>query len=88
MIIRTRQHDTKARPDENWTIDDAAAILDPEMTAGQVRALIDLIGIEPNGRRHTGRRGKPLPTYDPSTIQEAHAVVMRARVDLGVFKAA
>src|SRR5690606_12423110 len=68
VIIGTRQHDTKARQDGNWTIDDAAAILDPELTAAQVRALIDLFGIQPNGRRYTGRRGKPLPTYDPATI--------------------
>lgn len=88
VIIRTREHDTKARPDRNWTIDDAAAQLHPELTAAQVRALIDLFGIEPNGRRYTGRRGKPLPTYDPATIQQAHAVVWRARVDLGLFRAA
>ena len=77
-----------ARPDDNWTADDAATTLDPAMTSAQVRAMIDLLGIEPNGRRHTGRRGKPLPTYDPSTLQEAHAIVVRARVDLGVFRAA
>lgn len=82
MIIRTREHEGKARQDDNWTIDDAAAQLHPELTAAQVRALIDLFGIEPAGKRYTGRRGKPLPTYDPATIQQAHAVVWRARADL------
>lgn len=88
LIIKVRQHESAARPDDNWTIDDAAATLSPEMTSAQVRAMIDLFGIEEAGKRHTGRRGKPLPTYDPSALQEAHAVVMRARVDLGLFKAA
>lgn len=88
MIIRTREHESKARPDGNWTIDDAAANLNPELSAAQVRAMIDLFAIEPNGKRHTGRRGKPLPTYDPAALQEVHAVVMRARVDLGLFRAA
>lgn len=88
LIITPRRPDGKARPDDHWTIDDAAATLDPELTAAQVRAMIDLFGVESNGSRYTGRRGKPLPTYDPSALQEAHAVVMRVRVDLGVFKAA
>lgn len=77
-----------ARPDDNWTADDAAGQLHPEMTAAQVRALIDLFQIEPAGKRYTGRRGKPHPTYDPGALQEAHAIVVRARVDLGVFRAA
>lgn len=73
---------------DGWTIDDAVALLDPALTVAEVRAMIDLIGIPACGFRRTGRRGRPLPTYDASTLQEAHAIVVRARVDLGVFKAA
>lgn len=77
-----------AQADDNWTISDAEAQLDPPMTPGQIRAMIDLFAVEPNGSRHTGRRGKPFPTYDPSALQQAHAIVVRARVDLGLFRAA
>ena len=74
--------------DVDWTVDDAATLLYPELAAAEVRAMSDLFGIPPAGVRHTGRRGRPAPTYDAATLQEAHAVVMRARVDLGAFKAA
>lgn len=83
MIIRVRHHEGMAQADDNWTISDAAAQLDPPMSPGLVRAMIDLFAIDPNGRRHTGRRGKPLPTYDPSHLQQAHALTLRARNDLG-----
>ncbi|MEV0616174.1 hypothetical protein AB0I81_22865 [Nonomuraea sp. NPDC050404] len=88
MIITVRQHEGAARPDSNWTLSDAAALLNPELTADQVRAMIELFAIEPNGKRLTGRRGKPLPTYDPDLIQRAHAILVRARVDLGAIGAA
>jgi hypothetical protein len=73
---------------DGWTIDDAAVLLYPILTAAEVRAMIDLFGIPALGARRTGRRGRPLPTYDVGAIQEAHAIVVRARVDLGVFRAA
>lgn len=88
MIIAVRHHEGMVRPDDNWTIEDAAAILDPELTAVQVRAMVELFKLRPNGSRLTGRRGRPLPTYEPTALQEAHAFVMRARVDLDVFRAA
>ncbi|MGP4092955.1 hypothetical protein [Nonomuraea sp. KM90] len=73
---------------DSWTVDDAAALLHPALTAAEVRAMVDLFEIPAVDVRRTGRRGRPLPTYDPSALQEAHAVVMRVRVDLGAFKAA
>lgn len=73
---------------DSWTIEDAATLLYPEMTATEVRGMVDLFGIAPCGSRRTGRRGRPAPTYDATRLQEAHSVVMRARVDLGRFKAA
>lgn len=60
---------------ESWTVDDAVHLLDPKMTAEQVRALILLAGIEPNGRRHTGRRGRPAETYAAAELLKAHAAV-------------
>jgi hypothetical protein len=71
-----------------WTVDDAVSMLSPVLTAAEIRAMIELFAIPPYSSRRTGRRGRPLPTYDSSKLQEAHAVVMRARVDLGGFKAA
>ncbi|MGW5259671.1 hypothetical protein ACWEQG_01770 [Microbispora sp. NPDC004025] len=71
-----------------WTIDDAAQLLHPEMSTEEIRAMIELFSIPPYGSRRTGRRGRPLATYDPTVLQHAHAVVLRARVDLGVFRAA
>ncbi|WP_326644575.1 hypothetical protein OIE67_25710 [Nonomuraea fuscirosea] len=73
---------------DGWTVEDAATLLYPALTASELRTVIDLFGIAPVGARRTGRRGRPLPTYDPSTLQEAHAIVVRARVDLGGFRAA
>lgn len=73
---------------EGWTVDDAAVLLYPVLTAAEVRAMIELFGIDPAGVRRTGRRGRPAPMFDPTKLQEAHAVVMRTRVDLGAFKAA
>ena len=88
MIIRVRQHDGAARPDSNWTIADAADQLNPPMSETEVRAMVEAFAITSNGKRLTGRRGKPLPTYDPELIQRAHAALMRARVDLGLFNVA
>ncbi|RBQ21594.1 hypothetical protein DP939_02470 [Spongiactinospora rosea] len=36
-----------------WTIDDAVALLHPVMTAAEVRAMLDLIGITAVGTRRT-----------------------------------
>ncbi|MEV1245110.1 hypothetical protein [Nonomuraea sp. NPDC049750] len=72
----------QTRRADPWTVEDAAALLYPVLTTLEVRAMIDLLGILPVGARRTGRRGRPLPTYDASAIQEAHAVVVRARMAL------
>jgi hypothetical protein len=71
-----------------WTVDDAVTLLSPELAAAEIRMMIDLFTIPAHGSRRTGRRGRPLPTYDPATLQVAHAVVLRARVDLGRIMAA
>lgn len=60
-----------------WTIDDAAALLDPPMTALQVRALIAIAGLKPIGTRRSGARGgRPAAMYDVAALIRAHAVVV------------
>jgi hypothetical protein len=60
-----------------WSIEDAAALLHPPMTARQVRALIDFTGLAPIGRRPSGPRGgRPAAVYDPSALMRAHAVIV------------
>lgn len=71
-----------------WTVEDAAALLHPPLTVAEVREMINLLHLQPYGTRHTGRRGRPSPTYDPTVLQHAHALVIRGRVDLGRFTAA
>jgi hypothetical protein len=55
------------------TLREAAEILDPVMTCGQVRTLVALAGIEPCGRRRTGRAGRPADEYNEPVIRRAHA---------------
>ncbi|MEU1736478.1 hypothetical protein [Streptosporangium sp. NPDC020145] len=71
-----------------WTVEDAVALLHPPLTAAEVREMIDLLHLQPYGSRRTGRRGRPAPTYDPTVLQHAHALVMRGRVDLARIRAA
>lgn len=59
----------------NWTLDEAAQLLDPPITAEQLRHLVLAADIQPAGRRHTGRPGRPLPTYDAETLMRAHAAI-------------
>lgn len=58
-----------------WTVEDAADLLDPAMTAEQVRALVKAAGIQPAGHRRTGRRGRPAEAYDAEVILRAHAAL-------------
>lgn len=68
---------------EEWTVDDALALLHPEMDLVEIRSMIILFGIRPTGKRQPlGHRGQPYRTYSPTVLQRAHATVMRARVDL------
>lgn len=60
---------------ETWTLDEAAALLDPPMTAEQLRHLVQAAGLQPAGTRRTGRRGRPAPTYDSAALLRAHAAI-------------
>lgn len=55
------------------TIPEAAGLLDPPLPAVRLRAVVVLLGWQPCGWRHTGRRGRPQPTYDIELIMRLHA---------------
>jgi hypothetical protein len=60
-----------------WTIEEAAAILDPPLNPGQVRALVALAGLTPIGKRRSGGRGgRPAAVYDVAALVDAHAVIV------------
>lgn len=59
---------------EHWTLDEAAARLDPPVTAEQVRAMVHLAGLQPVGRRRIGL-GRFRMVYDAEQVREAHAAV-------------
>jgi hypothetical protein len=59
---------------EHWTLDEAARLLDPPVTAEQVRAMLHLAGVEPVGRRRLGL-GRFRMVYDAQRVREAHSAV-------------
>lgn len=65
---------TNGALDARWTLDEAAARLDPPMTTEQVRALIHSAGLQPVGRRWIGF-GRFRFVYDARQVREAHAAV-------------
>lgn len=58
-----------------WTVEDAAALLDPPMTAAEVQSLIIAARIQPVKARRTGRRGRPAAEYDAAVLARAHAAI-------------
>jgi len=58
-----------------WTLDEAAALLDPPMSVEQLRRLVQAVALQPVGTRRTGRRGRPAPTYDSAALLRAHAAI-------------
>ncbi|GAA4100840.1 hypothetical protein GCM10022248_86210 [Nonomuraea soli] len=68
---------------DGWTLFEAEVQLDPRMTQTEIRSMITLFGINPCGQyRPPGRRGRAYATYSPTLLMHAHAIVVRARVDL------
>jgi hypothetical protein len=57
------------------TLSEAAAILDPPMSADQLRAIVTALGWKPAGNRHTGKRGRPWPVYDAGELLKLHAAI-------------
>lgn len=64
------------RPADGWTLEEAAAILDPHITLDELRALTTAARIQPVGQRRTGRRGRPITVYDPAELMCAHAALV------------
>lgn len=63
---------------DGWTIQEAAELLDPPMTADEVRALIIAARIQPIGRRRRApgsAGGRPPHIYDPEMLLKAHAAI-------------
>lgn len=58
-----------------WTLDEAAALLDPPMSVEQLRHLVQAAALQPVGTRRTGRRGRPAPTYSTAALLRAHAAL-------------
>lgn len=62
---------------DGWTLEEAAALLDPPITVDELRALTIAARTQPAGQRRTGRRGRPVTVYDPADLMRAHAAVVR-----------
>jgi hypothetical protein len=58
------------------TLPEMAEILDPPLSAEQLKLLIKAIGIQPEGRRYTGAQGRPAPCYRASIVMRVHAAVV------------
>jgi len=58
------------------TLAEAAEVLDPPMTADQLRQIIGALGWKPAGNRHTGQRGRPFPVYNAEELLKLHAALV------------
>ena len=58
------------------TIAEAVTVLEPAMTAPQLRAIVTALAWPPDGHRHTGRAGRPIPAYDATRIMALHAALL------------
>jgi hypothetical protein len=56
-----------------FTLAEAATILDPPMTEQQMRALIRVLGWQPDGKRYSGQVGHPPDTFGAERIMRLHA---------------
>ena len=57
------------------TLPEAAAILQPPITAAQLRAFVTALHIQAVGHRHTGRPGHPYPVYPWGELSALHAAL-------------
>ena len=58
------------------TLAEAAEVLDPPMSADQLRQIVSALGWKPAGNRHTGKRGRPWPVYEATRLLELHAALV------------
>ena len=59
-----------------FTLSEAAQVLNPPLSERQLRAIVSALGWQPDGHRHTGRRGHPHPTYNVTRVLELHAALV------------
>lgn len=57
------------------TLAEAAQLLQPPMAETQLRAIVNALGWQPDGHRHTGRAGRPTACYDATRLIRLHAAV-------------
>lgn len=63
-----------------WTINDAAALLDPPMTVDELRHMIRLFHIPARGRLRPGyATGRPPNLFAARDLLDAHALVIKER---------
>lgn len=58
------------------TIRELADLLDPPVTADQVKHMVRAVGLRPCGHRRTGRKGRPTALYDATVILRVHAALV------------
>jgi len=63
------------RPPPNFTVSEAASVLDPLIAPSALRALVDALCLAPAGQRHTGRPGHPERTFPIDELMRLHAAV-------------
>jgi hypothetical protein len=56
------------------TLTEAAEVLDPPLP--RLRLIVRALGWEPDGYRHTGHAGRPMPTYRAERIMALHAALL------------
>jgi len=57
------------------TITEACTVLEPPMTAVQLRAIVTALGWPADDVRHTGRAGRPTPAYNATRLIGLHAAL-------------
>lgn len=59
-----------------FTLREAAQVLDPPVTEWQLRQLVTALRVQPAGRRRTGHAGRPVSTYDYAELAKLHEVLV------------
>jgi hypothetical protein len=68
-------------PDDEryWSVADAARLLGPpEWTESQVRQLVNLLALQPAGKRQGGSRRRHVRVYEAGVLARAHSALARA----------
>ena len=60
----------------SFTITEAISLLQPPITADQLRHAIAAAGVQPCGYRQTGRAGRPAPVYQWTDLLALHGALL------------